>query len=43
MMMLSVMDPTGTESRRKGRLKRRVYCSKVGIIATQLHLSIIYF
>ena len=31
MMMLSVMDPAGTESRRKGRLKRRVYHSKVSI------------
>ena len=29
MMMLSVMDPDGTESRRTRRLRRRVYRSKV--------------
>ena len=29
MMMVSVMDPPGTESRQKSRLKKRVYCSKV--------------
>ena len=29
MMMLSVMDSVGTEIRWKGRLKRRVYRSKV--------------
>ena len=36
MMMLSVMDPAGTESRRKGRLKRRVYRSKVNELLSKL-------
>ena len=29
MMLLSLMDPSGTESRKKRRIKRRVYRSKV--------------
>ena len=30
MMMLSLMDPVGTERRKKRRLLRRIYRSKVG-------------